>query len=339
MQYLVTTDKNQIPQNSHIVMVDGTVPGWERRAGDLHFDHHKPGGALVQIDEIEPSNEDLVLESESIFVTTQVDADACVAAAYVQLLHKNKWQEIPSETKRKLRAIAMDCDHLGVTPDLANLAEFARNAVAALKLNGDDVRKALQLPENRKEWTEAGKTTYASECFRYGTSWLYEAAQGWRSWPGEFGEAAEYWAKVESQRQTVYENCWLYRGCAIFDQRSINEYVDPRLLLEWARANGATEPITLTVRDGSRLPNAGLIKDFPAFSYTLGSIPLHSKGSPKFSDRNIWAKLTTLEMDLRGQNGLPMPETFWGGRNEVGGSSWRDPAIATPEQIIDAVLG
>ncbi len=50
--YLVTTNADRLPSDHQIIMVDGTVPDWEAKPGDLHWDHHRPGGADVQMDEI-----------------------------------------------------------------------------------------------------------------------------------------------------------------------------------------------------------------------------------------------------------------------------------------------
>lgn len=110
MKYLVTT--KPIASDQPIIMVDGTVHGWTFKPGDRHFDHHKSGGAKVQIDEI-PASVASSLQGSEIFVTTQVDADACVAAAWCQV-----GDRITEEQKRKLRAIAWDCDHLSVPDEL-----------------------------------------------------------------------------------------------------------------------------------------------------------------------------------------------------------------------------
>lgn len=335
--FLVTTDKERLPAGT-IVMVDGTVPGWTPNLLDLHFDHHRPGGAAVQLTEI-PERQ--VLPDSFTFVTTQVDADACAAAAWLLLEQQQLDEAVMYEAQTALTAIAYDCDHLGLPKDSAwnPYREFAAKAVAALKESGNELLERLQLPANRKEWSEDQKVQYASAAFGNGTLHLVAAAKGERPYPGENGEADPYFARMAEQRPSVYANCRLYKGCAIFDQRSFDGYVDPRLLVEWARENGASKPITLTVRDGSGQPNASILDwQSDLFSYTLGSIPLHPKGSPKFSDRDVWAHLQTLELRVRADNQQPTPHTAWGGRNEVGGSSWRDPAIATPEQVIDAVL-
>jgi hypothetical protein len=55
--YLVTTKADRLPTDHQIIMVDGTVPDWKAKPGDLHWDHHRPGGADVQIDKIPASKE------------------------------------------------------------------------------------------------------------------------------------------------------------------------------------------------------------------------------------------------------------------------------------------
>ena len=341
--YLVTTDKARIPSGSQIIMVDGTVPGWEPQEGDLHYDHHKPGGAPIQIAEIAEIPDRPKISDKVVFVTTQVDADAQASAAWIQILQLPLDGVAKSNIYRDFSAIAYDCDHLGLPADPMwdNFRSFAAKAVAALKEAGNAIADELDLPANRREWSEDQKVQFASVCFERGTQWLIDAALGKRTWPGAAGEADAYFDRMNSQREQVYANCHLYKGCAIFDQRSFNgQYVDPRLLVEWARENGATEPVTLTVRDGSRLPNGFPEWTGDLYSYTLGSIPLHDKGSPKYSDRGVWESLGHIENQWRLEYGWAHgPETAWGGRNEVGGSGWRDPAASSPHQVIDCVLG
>jgi len=338
-QYLVTTDKDLIPKTLDVVMVDGTVPGWTPNPNDLHFDHHRAGGAPVQLEEIGMDWKGYI-RPNSVFVTTQVDADACVAAAWLQLQMMEMDQAEAYQAWVHLYAIAHDCDHLGLPQDSKwdPYRDFARKAVATLKEHGKEVVSRLELPSDRKTWDEHQKVLYASACFMYGTEWLIAAVLGERPYPGENGEADPYFENMEKQRPIVYANTREYQGCAIFDQRIFNEYVDPRLLVDWCRENNVEHTITLTVRDGSRQPNAFSGLMFDQYSYTLGSVPLHPKGSPKFSDNNVWYHLDRLELLIRDQNNISAPQTKWGGRNEVGGSSWRDPAIASPEQVINAVL-
>lgn len=353
--YLVTTYATDIPKDKQIVMVDGTVPGWEPKPGDLHFDHHRPGGQPVQIMEI-PA--DTRIEN-AIFVTTQVDADACCAAAWLQLIQRNNVSpEKLGEIYTKLSAIAYDCDHLGVSNYLSEYAEFARNAVAALKLSGKQIVKDLGFPADRKSWSAEQKRAYASEAFRKGTEYLVEAALGDRPWPGECGEAKTYWTQYEAQKPMLASRFRMYKSVGIFDSRGISEYIDPRHLLEWVRQQPDHINITLTVRDRPLelfhteekliLQKQGAEKledgdtefqiNLSAFTYTLGCVPLHKSGSPKFSDRNVWEALSKAEQNKRYFLNLPMPTGGWGGRNEVGGSSWNDAAILFPEEVIDCVL-
>ena len=333
--YLVTKNPTLIPGNP-IVMVGGTVPGWKKKKGDLHFDHHKPGGHDIQLTEI-PSN--TRVNDQAVFVTTQLDADACAAAAWLQLLTMGLEFGVLQKSKVALMAIAYDCDHLGLPlgSDWDGYRDFAKRAVAALKQRGNALALKMGFQLARREtWSESHRFMYNSEAFRGGTEALVSACLGHSEFPGVGGEADEYFQTMENLRPKVYAACSLYKGCAIFDQRGFEDYIDPRLLVDWARKN-ATREITLTVRSGSNLPNT--VPDWPSFSYTLGSVPLHSNGSPRFSDRGIWARLQLLEVSIREEKKVGMPETAWGGRNEVGGSSWRDPAIASPKEIIDIVLG
>ena len=350
MNYLVTTYAADIPTEQQIVMVDGTVPGWEPKEGDYHFDHHKAGGENTQVEEMEKV---LLVPNrwnpETVVVTTQLDADACVAAAWLQL-HPSARKENHS----RLVAIAYDCDHLGLPqePKWDLLREFARNAVATLKQSNNALIDELNLPRDRKTWTAEQKKQFASVGFERSTQWLIDAALGKRDWPGENGEANTYWQKFDSQRDMIYARCGVIQGCAVLDQRGISEYIDPRHLIEWARQNKeCTSNITLTIRD--RLLNFFHTEEelllwkegmedtdyawkviISAYSYTLGSIPLHQNGSPKFSDRNVWKKLSQAEGEKRFMLNLPAPSTDWGGRNEVGGSSWNDAALLLPEEVI-----
>lgn len=359
MRYLVTTNKEDLPINGQIIMIDGTVPGWQAKPGDLHFDHHRPGGQPVQIMEIPV---DLETEKDAIFVTTQADVDACCAAAWIQLQNLAGDGEILRTlikcAKSSLSAIAYDCDHLGVPvdePDFMEMADFARNVVAALKQSGGALIEELELPTDRKSWTHDQKRLYASLAFQRGTEWLIDAALAKRDWPGQNGEAAEYWENFDKQRPWVWQRCRMYKNVAILDSRGVNEYVDPRHLIEWARTQQSHENITLTVRDrplelwsteddislfqeGSKSLGYGSKVNLQAHSYTLGCVPLHQRSSPKLSDRNVWQILSKAENDKRYWIGIPRASTQWGGRNEVGGSSWNDAAILTPEEIIDIVL-
>lgn len=219
VRYLVTTRLEKLEEcvnGAQVFMVDGTVPGWQPTDLDHHFDHHRPGGADIQIDEMPLPNEKSLIQEKSLIdkrfewyaedqliVTTQIDADACVAAAWLQLSKKDLFDD---ETLNKLRAIAYDCDHLGVPESLAKYADFAAQCVAALKSDSDKLISELGLPKDRKTWNIEQKEEYASLDLQKGTEALISACKGEGKFPGECGEAAEYWEKVENNTMLLLPN-------------------------------------------------------------------------------------------------------------------------------------
>lgn len=367
MQFLVTTHIEDVPTDAPIIMVDGTVPGWKPKPEDKHFDHHRRDGADIQIDEI-PDN--ISIKEQAVFVTTQLDADACAAAAWITLLCTNGISEENLRwAKTKLRAIAYECDHLGLPMQLEfmeghedvyeAMSEFARDAVATLKLNGSPLIEKWGWSKDKKTWTHEQKVKFYSLLFELGTDWLVDAALGITPWPGEKGEAAEYWEKFKSEAGFIYRHCRMYQNVAVLDTPSCINYADPRHLIEWARQQPNYSNITLAVRQRPlklwRNHNENLVLftpevdnifkgesiTLPAYNYTLGSVPLHPSGSPRFCNvqkQSIWEVLSLAEKNKRKKLDFPEPTTAWGGRNEVGGSSWNDAALLTPEEVIDLAL-
>lgn len=336
MQYLVTTDISRLPQTP-IAMVDGTVPGWTPKEPDydLHYDHHKVGGAEIQLDEIPVG----VLQSypyEYTIVTTQLDADACVAAAWLQLT------KVSEKNKRKLRAIAFDCDHLKVPDELADLADFAAQAVAAMKAEGFKVASQLGLPEDRGSWTDDQKVQYASEGFRQGTEWLIAAVKGQRRYPGESGEAVEYWQQVQSDEQQLIDEdrVYKYKDAVIFDMTGWHgRYVDPRASLRAAKRLGLEATLSLIQRDA---------KD--GWSYTIASankdLLTGFDAFRRLTKAEMVKRLIELELaeqvvnDYWGRPEISSVLGFdpWGGREAVGGSGWRTPSLLKPEEVIDTLM-
>lgn len=319
MKYLATTKPIAIDQP--IIMVDGTVHGWTFKPEDRHFDHHKPGGAKVQIDEISALIASL-LQGNEIFVTTQVDADACVAAAWCQM-----GDRITEEQKRKLRAIAWDCDHLIVPNELSDLADFAAQAVATLKQEAFKLVAQMGLPPQRKQWTEEQRIAYSSAAFEQGTQWLISALKGERPFPGQQGEAVQYWEQVEQHTQKLIEQeriLYIQTDQGLFpicDTRSMKGYIDPRCFLRAIATISNLLPMTLTVRD---------FKD-DGYSYTLGCIPTHPLLERLDYTQNTFIALTEAER-------LKNPQTEpWGGRATVGGSPWNNASQLTPEEVVSIV--
>lgn len=328
LRYLVTTHYDRIPLDHQIIMVDGTVPGWVAQPGDLHFDHHRPQGSEIQIAEIPlPEQQPLIAQSSLkkpiCLVTTMVDADACCAAAWVQLSR----DRLTPDSVRRLHAIAWDCDHLYVPESLRELSEFAANAVASLKLQAAEIVNLLNLPCDRETWSAGDWEQYVSEQFQLGTEWLLAAAQGQRPYPGAAGEAAPYWQALEQDIvQLIGEQRIVlvptHQGAiAVCDLQGLSKSIDPRAFykaLEQQYATTRLRPETLMLR---RHRQGGL-------QYTLGCLPTHPNTRYLDYTRSIFTLLTAAERAKQPQ------ADAWGGRRTVGGSPWNIPSLLTVQEIV-----
>lgn len=333
IMYLVTTDKELLPHSINIAMVDGTVPGFIAKASDIHFDHHRAGGAPIQCDEV-PMGRLLQDEDPWLIVTTKLDADACVAAAWLQL----DPLATSEEDKRLLRAIAWDCDYLKVPDELSDLADFAAQAVVTMKSTELLIAAKLNLPANYKDWTEADKSLCATLGFKTHTKWLLAAAKGKRPYPGEMGEAAIYWHQIEWDVQGVIDEDRVhkYKDALVFDMMGWGgRWVDGRVFLRAAKQLGLSARFELRRRE---------TKDGWAYTIVANSEDL-------IGYFDAFRKLTLAEADKRGiDEGIV--NTFWGspdisdrlgfdpwgGREAVGGSGWRTGSLLSPEEVINTLL-
>ncbi|MDJ0736070.1 MAG: hypothetical protein QNJ47_18740 [Nostocaceae cyanobacterium] len=333
MRYLVTTDISCIPTDHQIIMVDGTVPGWIPRPHDLHWDHHRPQGADIQIDEMPmPKDsliEDFATEYPPCLVTPQVDADACCAAAWVQLQRDVLSSQ---EIVDKLRAIAWDCDHLMVPEELSYLAEFAFKVVAGLRTVGADICAELQLPLDRNAWSMVDWQHYMSEAFQRSTEWLMAAAKGNCTWPGEQGEADGYLQSLKTDAQNLIKEGRIQfiptsgGDVAVCNLKEIGRYVDPRAF---------HQAIGILVDDIKKLrPETLVIREhkYGGTQYTLGCLPGHPQTRNLDFTAGVFASLTKAERlkDAHVEG--------WGGRRTVGGSGWNTASVLTPEEVVQ-ILG
>ena len=323
-EYRVTTDASSLPTERQTFMVDGTVPGWTPQPDDRGWDHHAPGGAPIQIDGMpQPARAPLLDElsngKPAQIVTPAVDADACVAAAYLQLAPQDL-----AAVRDRLAAIAWDCDHLGVPEYLSAWADFAAQAVATLKAESQAIAKRLNLPADRRQWTHEQKQTYASTCFQQETNGLLQAARGKCPWPGEQGEAREYWQQVQRDRRELAERISLLQGVPLFDLRGVHRYVDPRALLQALRDRyvHAPSPYTLAIYDRP-----------DGWGYTLGSDPMHPEVSQLDYTQGTFEALRQAEVAKLGQP----PTDSWGGRATVGGSGRNTASVLTPQEVVATV--
>jgi hypothetical protein len=375
-QFLVTTDIKSIPTDRQIVMVDGTVPGWQPKATDVHFDHHKDGGADIQIHEMFVRE----INHDACFVTTQVDADAICSAVFALCLMDTA--ELPKEHYEKLEAISYCCDHLAVPERLAHLYAFGEKVVATQKKVSEIVAYEMGLPVNRQDWSKEDKECFASECFAQGVEDILRAIKGEKLYPGECGEADEYLASIEEGADDFKNSKKIlkYKGVNIFNCCEVEGYIDPRIPLLAIREYENPEPFTISQRV---IVNQG---EFLGYSYTIGVIPLHqSLEKVDYSGSRVFERLTEAELkqdfyhyDEAVQQAGKWEELLdvvskqreienerdefdgcseeraikaiakwlcskeiklgWGGRKTVGGSSWNTPSKLSPMQVADILL-
>ncbi|MEM6641143.1 MAG: hypothetical protein AAF610_14735 [Pseudomonadota bacterium] len=353
VRFLVTRDVEDLPDDGVIVMVDGTVPSWTPRRQDAHWDHHRPGGAMVQMDEMPPIADDTALIDSLVtggpvtIVTPLLDADACVAAVWLFLTGRDL-RAGPQRAGDILRAVAFDCDHLGVPEELSDLGSLATGIVASLKVVSQKRRRA-------------GRSQSASDCFEHAVTWLLAAATGQSPWPGQHGEACEYWAGHEKAVGALIRESRvsIVNGACIVDVRTLDTFVDARAVNRAADAVYATaqegaceakpemEKIVLTVRD---MPLSKHV-EHPGFRFTLGQRcrPL-DPSTVDFTHRGVWQALSEAEATrssvsvdaVRAAWNRPTIEkhlgiSVWGGRGLVGGSGWTSPSRLLPNEVLDVV--
>lgn len=375
--FLVTTRAEIVEQKREelkidsVIMIDGTVPNWTSKENDFIFDHHKPGGAKTQIEDI-LKQEELFLEKGKriIFVTTQVDADAICGSVFLYCNYLTEREHIYISSNdynfqqkainlAKLLAISYDCDHLYV-PDTVRIGDyicqlkayrdFAAQCVAALKFDSDTLIEFLELPKDRKAWSIEQKEDYATLAFSRGFDAILKAVKGEQLYPGEQGEAKEYWEKVEQFTQLLKEQkrITLYRNCWIIDTLELQgQYIDPRCALRVIQEMDVDSlPITLTQR------SLFVENVFKGYSYTIGCIPWHENTEELDYTQRVFKELTIAEATIRnpeldlavfahwGEKDFASKLGFnpWGGRATVGGSGWNTPSELLPQEVIDIVI-
>ena len=104
INFMVST---QASNSSKTVAVDGQVEN-----ADLIFDHHRPGGALIQMDELPDK---FSIDGDICFITPNLDEDAVISTA---VLINGGQSELNSWMKDTLRETSLNCDQLTEPNDL-----------------------------------------------------------------------------------------------------------------------------------------------------------------------------------------------------------------------------
>ena len=138
MEYLVTTTKDNVPTDAQIFVVGSAPSGWRPKSGDFQWNRDRIGKNKTLIEEmpriesgIESTNLLQYLERpqpKQYIVTAQVEFDACVAAAWLQLTRKQQ-----QANQDRLREISLDCNYLDEKSKLSQLSDFAAVAIAAMQ--------------------------------------------------------------------------------------------------------------------------------------------------------------------------------------------------------------
>jgi hypothetical protein len=186
----------------------------------------------------------------------------------------------------------------------------------------------LSLPQDRNTWSVEQIEKYSTQAFEINSEWLIKACLGQESWPGEKGEARQFWEEIEKDTKALLDEdkIRIIKDIPVFDITYFDHPVDPRACLKALKKTGKGYlPMTITVKNH---PLGGV-------KYTLGCDPLH----PEVSDLD-YVKLTFSELSKKEniKEHAPLDRVVWGGRKTVGGSGWNHPSILSPEEIVDIIL-
>lgn len=333
LKFIVTTRLEVLQalkaQGYYLIGIDGTVPN-SRDMYDELYDHHRPNGAEIQIDEIDDRNlrgeiqKRLAKVEKLAFVTTMVDADAIIATYY--FLTRLNEVDI-ADSFNFLRAISYDCDHLAVPSHYQErYGKKAAQVVAALKEVSNDLVQELDLSPNRREWTLEDKEFFSSKAYTLGVTVTMELLLN-GTWDYE-SMAESYWQTVEKNTEMIISEGRIseYLGVAIFDGKGLQgQYIDPRC---WYRG---LDSLGLNTYTGIALTQREVIieNEFKGYSYTIGKIPL-SDFDADFTD-GLFSALTDAEKSVR-------PDADgWGGRATVGGSGWNTPSNLIVGEIVEII--
>jgi hypothetical protein len=280
------------------LVVDGTVKGSTNK---WHFDHHRKGGAPVQLLEIPNGG---CAEASSIG-THMLDADALAAAV---------WATVPglkgTQHEDRLLALAWVCDHLHIPEESGvdqSLEDWALDCVQGLKdqtmEHAKDFGVSIFGPEAISGDEKEAFMSLVLEDQYYMILDII-ARDAWDEFPK--GDASSAISKMASR---IREEGRIQGP--IVNLCGLSGFVNP---LSYYRAMDRSERIAIVQRD-FRGGNPGDV------SFTVGINPLAG-----YAHRpDLMSVLARIQAIQPG----------WGGRAEVFGSPFKEPAKLTAAQILE----
>ena len=344
----------------------GDPGNWKPKTGDYLINNHREGGADVILLEIADS---IKLSDRVCFVTNELNAAVCAAAAWIQVLDRVKADDFPSSaanlSRLQLLLISYQSEayHIPfVYPSQAEYSDaylFSSRVDAAYYAESEQVRTKLELSADPNLWTQGCEVAHQSMLFERFTEALLQAALGVAYWPGE---AKQDRAGVDSYRQQYKLNMSrfcdrfsAFENVAILDARGYDGAINPRHLINWAQQFAPEACMTLTVQDaklnlidtgsgglkiirfGDQLLTADAFNPYhvqlAGFVYRLGFVPMTQ--CPRYTDREIWSEIFFKECEKRrvlriGSN----PQRSWLRKTNYSGHTFHaDSYIVTPSEV------
>ncbi len=268
------------------------------------------------------------------FVSGTISPSVCAKAALVYL-HLEK-DSLPANIREVHSWLVGICQvELMMTPRKDRNYLRSEDAYAFLQLLFNQIKQEMGFPENSALWSENMQLEYKTHCFRSGTERLLNSIFcNDLELPGVKENIHPYWDEV--YRSQVFVNCCakLINKVAVLDQRSYLGYVDPRVLIIWAREQPEHQNFVLLYQDRTKYFSDRVV---PAYRYSLHSVPEHRYGAPCFNDSGIWNKLNREESQQRSSLGISQALIRWEGSQVYGESSWSCHSVLQPNKVVEIV--
>lgn len=344
----------------------GDPGNWKYKTGDYLINNRRSGGPDVILLEIANS---INLSDRVIFVTNELSASVCAAAALIQLLDRVKVGSFSSSAaelaRLRLLLIAYQSETYQIPFVYASQSEyteaylFSCRVEAVYHSEAEQIRTELKLSANPNLWTQGSEVVHQSTLFERFTEALLKAALGVAYWPGESKQDRlridNYTQQYKLNISKFCDRFSVFENVAIMDARGCDGTINPRHLINWAQQFAPEAYMTLTVQDaklnlidagndglkilrfGDRLLTADPLNPYhvqlAGFVYKLGFVPMTK--CPHYSDREVWHEILFKEYEKRRLLRITNnPQRGWLGRtNYSGHTHYSDSYLVTPSEV------